>query len=53
MCDGLRDEANGEIEAAIAFDDLCDGGAADGRLYGIVDVCRGDPIACGFGAIDG
>ncbi len=44
--------ADGEVEAAVALDDLGDGGSADGGLDGGVDVVGEDAVARGFGAID-
>ena len=45
--------ADGEIEAAVALDDLGDGGAADGCLECGVDVCSRDAVARGIRAVDG
>ncbi len=49
----LRRVANGEVEAAVAVDDLRDGRAADGGLHDVVDVLRLEAEARGFGAVDG
>ena len=44
--------ADGEVEAAVALDDLGDGGSADGGLDGGVDVAGEDTVARGLGAVD-
>ena len=45
-------KADGQIEPAVAFNDLGDGCATDRGLNSGIDICRCETIACSLGAVD-